>query len=139
MKLILVPTDGSPAANDALEKALELAKKFKSKLIAINVIEPVSWTIATTDALLLEARAQEWQKATLESALQRARRKGVRIKTVALRGNIAEEIVSYAKKARCDLIVMGSRGLSATDRFLLGSVSDRVLHHAPCSVLIVRK
>ncbi|MEM3030134.1 MAG: universal stress protein [Candidatus Micrarchaeia archaeon] len=139
MKLILVPTDGSPAARRALSKALELARKFKSKIIAANVIEPVGWTVATADALVLEARAQEWQAGVLKEAERMARGKGARIRTAALRGVVADELVAYAKKTKCDLIVMGSRGLSRTDRFLLGSVSDRVLHHAPCSVLIVRK
>jgi len=138
MRLILVPTDGSPSAESALSEALELAKRFRAKVVAANVVEPVSWTVATTDALILEAKALEWQAEVLKKARTLASRKGVKIKTVALRGNIAEEVLSYAKKTSCDLIVMGRRGLNPAERFLLGSVSDRVLQHAPCSVLVVR-
>jgi nucleotide-binding universal stress UspA family protein len=139
MRRILVPTDGSDSAKAAFAKALELAKKYRGNVTVANVIEPVSWTMATPDALMLEKKAEEWQAAVLADAAKEARKAGLKVKAVALRGDIAEEIVKYARKERCDLIVMGSRGLSPTERFLLGSVSEKVLRHAPCSVLVVRK
>lgn len=56
-----------------------------------------------------------------------------------LLGHPAETLVTYARREKIDLLVLGQRGLSNIQRFFLGSVSDRVVHHAPCTVMIVRE
>jgi nucleotide-binding universal stress UspA family protein len=64
--------------------------------------------------------------------------KGVELETYAREGDPAEVIIELANEQQADLIVVGSRGLTGIKRFLLGSVSNKVSHHAPCSVMIVR-
>jgi nucleotide-binding universal stress UspA family protein len=64
--------------------------------------------------------------------------KGVELETYAREGDPAEVIIQVANEQQADLIVVGSRGLTGIQRFLLGSVSSKVSHHAPCSVMIVR-
>jgi nucleotide-binding universal stress UspA family protein len=75
----------------------------------------------------------------LSKARGKAKKAGVRdVDTVQLKGHVSETVLAYIESHRVDLLVMGSRGLSTSSRFLLGSVSDAVVHHALCPVLIVR-
>ena len=135
---ILAPVDGSPSSEKALLEAVRLAKKFGWKITAVNVIEFPAWTISSPEALVTSEKMLDYQKSVLSRAAELARRHGARISTAALEGNVPEKIISFAKKGRFNLIVMGNRGLSDIDRFLLGSVSDRVVSHSPCSVLVVK-
>jgi len=135
---ILVPMDGSPSSEKALLEALRIAKKLGGKITAVNITEPVDWTVASPDAIILEKQMQDYQKKVLSRALELARKQGARISTSALDGNVPDRIISFAKKGGFSLIAMGSRGLSDIDRFLLGSVSDRVVRHSHCSVLVVK-
>ncbi len=75
----------------------------------------------------------------LETAREDAQLAGVeQIETFARQGDAADAIIDVAEEQRSDLIVVGNRGMTGAKRFLLGSVPNRVSHHAPCSVLIVR-
>ena len=77
--------------------------------------------------------------ALLDTAAGQAREAGRReVDTVARVGDAADAIVDVAEEQRCDLIVVGNKGMTGATRFLLGSVPNKVSHHAPCSVLIVR-
>ena len=135
---ILVPTDGSPSAEKALVEALGLARKLGGKVSVVNVIEPLSWTVASPESIVFEKKMSEYQKSVLKRAAAIAKQQKVRISSHGLVGNVAEQILSFAKKGRFGLVVLGNRGLSDVDRFLLGSVSDRVAHHSACSVLVVK-
>jgi nucleotide-binding universal stress UspA family protein len=75
----------------------------------------------------------------LEAAKQEATGAGVKqVETFARQGDAADAILDVAEEQRSDLIVVGNRGMTGAKRFLLGSVPNKVSHHAPCSVLIVR-
>ena len=77
--------------------------------------------------------------ALLERRTRRGARGGVtEVETFARQGDAADAIVDVAEEQRCDLIVVGNKGMTGAKRFLLGSVPNKVSHHAPCSVLIVR-
>ena len=79
--------------------------------------------------------------ALLDRAAERARRAGVgadEVETYARQGDAADAILDVAEEQGCDLIVVGHRGMTGAKRFLLGSVPNKISHHAPCSVLIVR-
>ncbi len=77
--------------------------------------------------------------AVLEDALELAREGGVEnVETFARQGDAADAIIDVAEEQGCDLIVVGNKGMTGAKRFLLGSVPNKISHHAPCSVLIVR-
>jgi nucleotide-binding universal stress UspA family protein len=77
--------------------------------------------------------------ALLDSAAQTARDAGVeQVETVARVGDAADAILDVAEEQGSDLIVVGNKGMTGATRFLLGSVPNKISHHAPCSVLIVR-
>ena len=76
--------------------------------------------------------------AALEAAAAPAREEGVEVNVYARQGDPADAILDVAEERGADLIVVGNKGMSGAKRFLLGSVPNRVSHHAPCSVLIIR-
>jgi nucleotide-binding universal stress UspA family protein len=142
---ILAATDGSDTATVAVRDAVELARGLQARLLIVSAYEPIS------DERLREQRievprALEWMVnpredvlAMLLAAAQEARDLGVaEVETFARQGDAADAILDVAEEQRCDLIVVGNRGMTGAKRFLLGSVPNKVSHYAPCSVLIVR-
>lgn len=144
-KKILVCTDGSENAVHAAEAASELAWKFGADVILLNVVNPsplvapyVLAVEAAPNSDVILQYAEESQRAVLEHAVAPFKREGIKLTTRAEIGQQVDCIISVAEEEKADLIVMGSRGLGGFQRLLLGSVSDGVLHHAHCPVLIVR-
>lgn len=117
---ILIATDGSPSALEAVEFGLDLAQ------------EQGAWPVFIHVAPSHRARAP------LVEALRRAAEKNVPARTEHVRGNPAEAIVGYARTIKAELIVVGSRGHGTAASVLLGSVSRGVLHRARCPVVVVR-
>ena len=147
---ILVPLDGSEHSVRALEKAVQIAKKFDGKITLIHVysvVRPVSVstiTMAETGILapevvskLVEA-AREAGASVLADGERRVKAEGVQVETLLGEGHTVEEILKTAKEGEFDLIVMGARGLSTIKEIFLGSVSHGVTRHAPCPVLVVK-
>lgn len=136
---IVLPVDGSDASMRAAKRALKLAEDTKNNILALYVIEtPVAITPQPPDqmyTLWTNALKQEAEK-TLNKVKKMGEKRGVTVKTKIIEGTADEEIISEAGKN--DLIIMGSQGKSALDRILLGSVSEKVLHHASSPVMIVR-
>lgn len=140
IRRILVPVDGSRGARAALALALELAEATGARLSVLQVIEDAG-PLPSYDEDPPEGQErvpwladQRWEKtADLLAGTDVAHER--RVET----GYAAERICQVAAEEDVDLIVVGSRGLSLAGRFLLGSVSDRVVHHAPCSVTVVRE
>jgi nucleotide-binding universal stress UspA family protein len=137
---VLVADDMMDASQAALDEAVNLAKLSRGKLTIVTVVSVVSPSfgvpvpIGDSFAALLESAAKR-----LEALKQRLLSEGVvEIETVLLEGNPVDRVVEFAEKHHPDLIVVGSRGLSTAGRFLLGSVSDGILHHVHCSVLVVK-
>jgi nucleotide-binding universal stress UspA family protein len=126
---ILVAVDGSENANKALRYAVELAQRLNAEVTVMNVMERRLFG-------LKPKVAQNVGEQILSKAFDEV--KGVNATKRLESGNPAEKIIEIAHKEKFDLIVVGSRGLSRTKRFFLGSVSDDVSHHAHCSVLIIR-
>jgi len=137
---VLVADDMLEASQHALDEGVNLAKLSGAKLTLVTVISVVSpgfgipVPIGDSFAALLESA-----KKRLEALKTRLLAEGVReVETALLEGDPVDQVVAYAEKHRPDLIVVGSRGLSTAGRFLLGSVSDGIIHHAHCSVLVVK-
>ena len=142
---ILVGTDGSETAAIAVRRATALAFDLRARLQIVSAYEP------TADGRLLLERTRvpadvEWTVnprsdvlELLDHASSEARRAGVQlVETFARQGDAADAILDVAEEQRADLIVVGNKGMTGAKRFLLGSVPNKVSHHAPCSVLIVR-
>ena len=143
-KSIVVGTDGSETATQAVRQAVDLAKQIGAKLELVSAYEPVS------DQRLREERTEvpddlQWMvnpredvDATLQDAAEQAKEAGVDVETYARQGDPADAILDVAEEKGADLIIVGNKGMTGAKRFLLGSVPNKVSHHAPCSVLIIR-
>ena len=141
---IVVGTDGSETADEAVKQAMELAKAVGAKVHLVSAFEPVG------GQRLREERQQipedmQWMvnpredvSETLEEAAGRLRESGIQVETHAREGDPADAILDVAEEERADLIVVGNKGMTGAKRFLLGSVPNKVSHHAPCSVMIIR-
>ena len=141
---IVVGTDGSDTAGDAVRGAIELARALGATVDLVSAYEPVSGQRLREEARqapeILEWRVnpREDVDATLREAAERIQDAGVQVATYAREGDPADAILDVAEERGSDLIVVGQEGMTGAKRFLLGSVPDKVSHHAPCSVLIIR-
>ena len=143
-RTIVVGTDGSETASKAVGQAAELAASVGSTLLIVSAFEPVGPTRLRDEA----AQAPEdvrWMvnpredvDATLNAAVELADELGVATRTFARQGDPADAILDVAEEQGADLIVVGNKGMTGAKRFLLGSVPNKISHHAPCSVLIIR-
>jgi len=140
---ILVALDGSEYSVKALEFAIDLAKKYQSQLILVHVvlrqiyaINPPEAGILAGTAIVRELEAEG--KAILAKGEETVKTQGLPVIVRLRQGVPAEELLRAAAEEKADLMVLGSRGLSQVKAFLLGSVSDKVSHHAKCPTLIVR-
>jgi len=138
---ILLASDDSEGALRAATVAASLANKFTSRLTIINVFQPIQ-AYGPFREVVSPAMHEKYFRELKESALAPAGRIAeemhVPYQTRQEEGHPGSEIGRVAAEEGCDLIVMGSRGLSDVKAFFLGSVSEYVVHHAHCSVLIVR-
>lgn len=138
---ILVAVDGSEYADKALQQALDIALKYHSKLTLVHVVAKKVYAYGLPEGPVVLTSPEDLEKEgekILRKSLETAKRLGVSADTKLIRGNPAEEILRLVDSEKFDLIVMGSRGLSGVSAFLLGSVSDKVSHHAKCPVLIIK-
>ena len=143
-KSIVVGTDGSDTATQAVREAADLARTVGAKLELVSAYEPVP------AARLREERREapedlQWAinpredvDATLEAAAAIAQEAGVEATLFPRQGDPADAILDVAEERGADLIIVGNKGMTGAKRFLLGSVPNKVSHHAPCSVLIIR-
>jgi nucleotide-binding universal stress UspA family protein len=142
---ILVGTDGSDTATTAVRYAIDLTRELGARLQIVSAYEPVSPLRLRTERIEVPKDLQwvinprEDVLKLLDAAREDARIAGVeQVETFARQGDAADAIIDVAEEQRSDLIVVGNRGMTGAKRFLLGSVPNKVSHHAPCSVLIVR-
>lgn len=130
---VLLATDLSPVSDDATGQAIALAASVDARLLVINVIDPARRTGPTR---LDQLRAE--REPRLLEVVERARAWGVETTYLLWTGEPGRSIVAAAEAEEADLIVVGTRGLARAGRWLLGSVSDHVVHHAVCPVLVAR-
>jgi len=134
---ILVAFDGSKEAERAFQFALEIASPFNASMVVLSVARPPEPPSMVETAALLESATEHFE-AKFKDLRSQAETKQIALETLVAAGHPAEQIVHQAVEMQADLIVMGHRGKSMVQRWLLGSVSKRVLSYAPCSVTIVR-
>jgi nucleotide-binding universal stress UspA family protein len=139
MTTIVIATDGSPAAHEAVEYGLELAVEEQAHAVLVQVMPPTDWTRldrgGTLKPLADEIRLRE--APALSEAAELALERGVTFTTEVVAGQPADEIVAFADSIDADLIVIGSRGLGAVAGALLGSVSRDVLRESRRPVVVV--
>jgi nucleotide-binding universal stress UspA family protein len=141
---IVVGTDGSDTARKAVDEAIDLAKTVGATVCLVSAYEPVPQARLREEAKQTPADLQwmvnprEEVDSTLSDAADVVRDAGLDVETFAREGDPADAILDVAEERGADLIVVGNKGMTGARRFLLGSVPNKVSHHAPCSVLIVR-
>jgi nucleotide-binding universal stress UspA family protein len=138
---VLVPTDFSASAEQALDYAIRLAGTLKARLTVLHVMQPVPMAGIDMAVALPETYVQEMEEAvqgSMEDAWARVTAAGLAAERVVLYGVPFQEIVEAAKARQVDLIVMGTHGRTGLMHVLLGSIAERVVRLAPCSVLVVR-
>ena len=149
---ILVPLDGSEHSLKALEEAVQIAKEFSGKITLIHVysVQPIMMpepsTVTSLNipiltgaevSVMIEA-ARKWGNKILEDGEQRIKAMNVQVEKLLVEGHAVEEIVRAANEGNFDLIAIGARGVSHMREMLLGSVTDGVIHHAHCPVLVIK-
>jgi nucleotide-binding universal stress UspA family protein len=139
---IAAATDGSAIAEHVVTVAIELALRCDAELLIVAVA-PMPAVYATPNqpiaAVVLPEETLPRFRGVVDAAVEQARRAGLtRVTGVCEEGPATETILAQARAHGTDLLVVGSRGLSAAERLLLGSVSTALVTHAPCPVLVVR-
>ena len=141
---IVVGTDGSETAGEAVRQATDLAKAVGAQVHVVSAFEPIG------NQRLREERTQvpddmQWMvneredvEATLKNAADQIKEAGINVETYSRQGDPADAILDVAEEQHADLIIVGNKGMTGAKRFLLGSVPNKISHHAPCSVMIIR-
>ncbi len=143
-KSIVVGTDGSDTASQAVREAVDLALAVGAKLEIVSAYEPVpSGRLSqerreAPEDIQWAINPREDVDATLEAAAEIAREKGVPVSVYPRQGDPADAVLDVAEETEADLVIVGNKGMTGAKRFLLGSVPNKISHHAPCSVLIIR-
>ncbi|HEX8156092.1 MAG TPA: universal stress protein [Solirubrobacteraceae bacterium] len=142
---IVVGTDGSDTASEAVRQAIALASFIGARIELVSAYEPVPKLRLREESVHASQADANWMVnvredvlATLESAAADVRAAGIEVEVFARQGDPADAILDVAEERGSDLIVVGNQGMTGAKRFLLGSVPNKVSHHAPCSVLIIR-
>jgi len=150
---ILVPLDGSEHSLKALDITIQIAKKFRGKITLVHVYSVVGVSsmmrgasmvpggvpvTTAPDVSRLVEFARKVASRILDDGEQRVKAGKVEVDALLKEGHTVEEIIRVAKEGNFELIVMGARGISRIREMLLGSVSDGVMHHVACPVLIVK-
>lgn len=136
---ILVPTDGSPAAEAAIEHAVDIAAKYDATIHALFVVDSGAYSTLEAGAeIVLEALETEGERA-VERVAKIAADAGLDCETSVATGTAYRTIRDYIEEQEVDLVVMGTHGRRGIDRYLLGSVTERVVRTSDVPVLTVRK
>jgi nucleotide-binding universal stress UspA family protein len=136
IRRILLATDLSAASAAATSQALGLADDLRADLVILSVIEPVARLPGGLVRRVDQVRGA--REAAAQEIVEQGRGRRVSVEFLVWQGEPAEAIVEAAGSEQVDLVVVGSRGRGSMGRLLIGSVSDRVVRHAPCPVLVVR-
>jgi nucleotide-binding universal stress UspA family protein len=150
---ILVPVDGSKYSRDAAEYAVGIAKSTHAKVIVLHVVHLPTYAfsysgsegvspvaIPTPLPVTLTEDEKKAAKKIVDDVKEMGEKAGVKMETkiVERHPSVPDAIIQFAEENGIDLIVMGTKGKTAIKRFLLGSVTESVVHHAHCPVLVVR-
>jgi nucleotide-binding universal stress UspA family protein len=136
IRTILLATDLLTSSREATDRAIDLAARLDARLVIVNVLEKRRLAGGGSHERVDQARAE--REARLVSLVRDARATGVTAEFLVWQGEPGGSIAAAAEAEGADLVVVGTRGRSGAERMLLGSVSDHVVRHASCPVLVVR-
>lgn len=139
-KKILIATDGSEYTKNAIDYGIDLAKSTGAKLFVIYVVDTAAFASIPMDAAwesMYELLNQEGNQA-IKYVVEKAEAEGLEIEGKLIEGHPADEIIKSSESNSVSLIVMGTLGKSGLDRFLLGSVAEKVVRNSKIPVLVVR-
>lgn len=134
---ILVGYDGSTQAEKAAALALSMAEAKDSKVLLFAVARPPEPATSVEVHAVLDDAREHYQEG-FDRIVARAREKGISIETEVAVGHPAEQIIHRAETGKIDLVILGRRGTSLFEKWILGSVSERVLRYAHCPVMVIR-
>jgi nucleotide-binding universal stress UspA family protein len=141
---IVVGTDGSDTAGEAVDQAIDLAKLTGATLGIVSAFQPVpkrriqGEQAGVPADIAHEIGPREDVNLVLDAAAAKARAAGVEVTTHPIQADPADAILNAAEEIKADLIVVGNKGMTGARRYLLGSVPNNISHHAPCSVMIIQ-
>lgn len=151
---ILVALDGSEHSVQALRTAIQIARKFNGKLTLVHVYaitvapivvpEPTTLTpsgvpvVTPAEVSRMIEAAREVGQRILDDGEKEVKSENVQVESTLKEGSTVQEITRLAKEGNFDLIVIGAKGVGSLRELLLGSVSEGVMKHAPCPVLVVK-
>ena len=136
IRTILLATDLTAASREATERAVELASRLEARLLIVNVLEKRRLTGGGSHERVDQARSE--RETMLVAVVRSAREAGATAEFLVWEGDPGDSIAAAAEAEHADIVVVGTRGRSGAERMLLGSVSDHVVRHADCPVLVVR-
>ncbi len=137
-RMIVVALDGSEHSLKALDYACQLAEKNDSKLILLNAFHSTSDLRGSEGFNQMVGKRKQKGEEIIKEAVRRLGQVSFEVEENLIEGPAAEAIVSVVKARNADLVVMGTRGMGSLKGLLFGSVSTKVTHYGPCSVLVVR-
>ena len=137
-ELIVVALDGSKLSLKALDYSRQLVEKHDSKLILLHAFHSTSDLRGTEGFNQMVGKRKQKGEEIIKDACKRLGQTSFEVEENLLEGTAAEAIVFVAEARNADLVVMGTRGMGSLKGLLFGSVSTKVTHHSPCSVLVVR-
>lgn len=136
---ILVAHDGSEQANKALKEAAAIAGKTGASLSIVSVVPDLCLTeVSANECKAITESLHSDAKGSMKKVTDEITAKGIKAEVLIKEGHPAEKIIDTAKEIGADMIVVGSHGKHGAKRFLLGSVSSKVVEHAPCHVLVIK-
>ena len=136
IKTILLATDLTAASREATDRAIDLASRLDARLLIVNALEKRRLSGSGSHDRVDQARAE--RESHLVKVVRDARDAGVTAEFMVWDGDPGDSIAEAAEAEQADLVVVGTRGRSGAERMFLGSVSDHVVRHATCPVLVVR-
>ncbi len=136
IRTILLATDLTAASREATDRAVELASRLEARLLIVNVLEKRRLTGGGSHERVDQARSE--RETMLVAVVRSAREAGATAEFLVWEGDPGDSIAAAAEAEHADIVVVGTRGRSGAERMLLGSVSDHVVRHADCPVLVVR-
>jgi len=141
MKKILVPVDGLETCQKTFETAISLADKFGAELVVLYV-KPIIDPLSHPSYVALEEHSDihidDIAKDIAQKSVEKLEGNNRQVKSIIESGDAASTVIDVASQEGCDMIVMCTHGMGAMKRFFLGSVTNKVVHHAEVPVLVVR-
>jgi nucleotide-binding universal stress UspA family protein len=135
---LLIPTDGSPEAEAAVAHAVELANRYDATLHALSVADVSHFRGLDVDTSVIVEGFEEEARTAVDYVADTGAEAGVTVKTTVGQGSVSETILEYIAENDIDLVVVGTRGHHGLERYLLGSVAERLVRRSPVPVLTVR-